>query len=445
MVVVAVIGAQWGGEGKGKIVDELSMRADFVVRYQGGSNVGHRVVHEKGEFAFRLVPSGILFPNTTCIIGNGVVVDPKGLIAEMEDLQSKGIDTSRLYISERAHVIMPYHFLLDRLEEEARGNDKVDSSQRGINPAYVDKHARTGIRMSDLLDVDAFRAKLSTILQQKNRMITQIYGQRPLSLEEIHGEYFAYGQRLRSYITDTNKMLHDALFDHKAILLEGAQGALLDSDFSTYRFVTSSSTVAVNAAAGAGLPPRSVDRVVGVYKAYLTRIGSGPMPTGLFNASGMEMRDRGDEFSTTTGKERRCGWFDAVAARFVAQRNGLDAAIITKLDVLDTFPTIKICTAYNLHGKIIHSLPATLSDLAACEPIYEELKGWQTSTSNITSYEELPSAAKAFLKRLEELIETPIAMISVSPRRGRTIQIQDILTMPQRDLDQFQKRDQPIH
>jgi adenylosuccinate synthase len=445
MVVVAVIGAQWGGEGKGKIVDELSMRADFVVRYQGGSNVGHRVVHEKGEFAFRLVPSGILFPNTTCIIGNGVVVDPKGLIAEMEDLQTKGIDTSRLYISERAHVIMPYHFLLDRLEEEARGNDKVDSSQRGINPAYVDKHARTGIRMSDLLDVDAFRAKLSTILQQKNRMITQIYGQRPLSLEEIHGEYFAYGQRLRSYITDTNKMLHDALFDHKAILLEGAQGALLDSDFSTYRFVTSSSTVAVNAAAGAGLPPRSVDRVVGVYKAYLTRIGSGPMPTGLFNASGMEMRDRGDEFSTTTGKERRCGWFDAVAARFVAQRNGLDAAIITKLDVLDTFPTIKICTAYNLHGKIIHSLPATLSDLAACEPIYEELKGWQTSTSNITSYEELPSAAKAFLKRLEELIETPIAMISVSPRRGRTIQIQDILTMPQRDLDQFQKRDQPIH
>ncbi len=445
MVVVAVIGAQWGGEGKGKIVDELSMRADFVVRYQGGSNVGHRVVHEKGEFAFRLVPSGILFPNTTCIIGNGVVVDPKGLIAEIEDLQSKGIDISRLYISERAHVIMPYHFLLDRLEDEARGNDHVDSSQRGINPAYVDKHARTGIRMSDLLDVDAFRAKLSTILQQKNRMITQIYGQRPLSLEEIHGEYFAYGQRLRSHITDTHKMLHNALFDHKTILLEGAQGALLDSDFSTYRFVTSSSTVAVNAATGAGLPPRSVDRVVGVYKSYLTRIGSGPMPTGLFNATGMEMRDRGDEFSTTTGQERRCGWFDAVAARFVAQRNGLDAAIITKLDVLDTFPTIKICTAYNLHGKIIQSLPATLSDLAACEPIYEELEGWQSSTSNITSYDELPTAAKAFIKRLEELIETPIAMISVSPRRGRTIQIQDILTMPQRDLDPLQKRNQPTH
>jgi len=445
MVVVAVIGAQWGGEGKGKIVDELSMRADFVVRYQGGSNTSHRVVHEKGEFAFRLVPSGILFPNTTCIIGNGVVVDPKGLIDEMEDLQSKGIDITRLYISERAHVIMPYHFLLDRLEEEARGAEKLDSAQRGMGAAYVDKHARTGIRMADLLDVDAFRAKLSTILQQKNRMITQIYGQRPLSLEEIHGEYFNYGQRLRAHIADTQTMLHDALFDHKLILLEGAQGALLDIDFGTYPFVTSSSTMAGNAAAGAGLPPRSIDRVVGVYKAYITRVGSGPMPTGLFNSIGKEMQNRGQEYSTGTGRERRCGWFDAVAGRFVAQINGLDAAVITKLDVLDTFPILKICTAYNLHGKIIHSLPATLNDLAACEPIYEELEGWQCSTSNITSYDELPTAAKAYLKRLEELLETPIAMVSVSPRRGRTIQIQDILSMPQRDTGSLQKRNQPIH
>lgn len=445
MVVVAVIGAQWGGEGKGKIVDELSMRADFVVRYQGGGNTSHRVVHEKGEFAFRLVPSGILFPNTTCIIGNGVVVDPKGLIEEMEDLQSKGVDITRLYISERAHVIMPYHFLLDRLEEEARGTDKIDSTQRGIGAAYVDKHARTGIRVADLLDVDAFRAKLSTILQQKNRMITQIYGQRPLSLEEIHGEYFGYGQRLRAHIADTQTMLHDALFDHKLILLEGAQGALLDIDFGTYPFVTSSSTMAGNAAAGAGLPPRSIDRVVGVYKAYITRVGSGPMPTGLFNSIGQEMQNRGQEYSTGTGRERRCGWFDAVAGRFVAQINGLDAAVLTKLDVLDTFPILKICTAYNLHGKIIHSLPATLNDLAACEPIYEELEGWQCSTSNITSYDELPAAAKAYLKRLEELLETPIAMISVSPRRGRTIQIQDILSMPQRDTGPLQKRNQPIH
>ncbi|GAC1389144.1 MAG: adenylosuccinate synthase [Ktedonobacteraceae bacterium] len=434
MVVVAVIGAQWGDEGKGKIVDELSMHADFVVRYQGGSNAGHRVVHEKGEFAFRLVPSGILYPNTTCIIGNGVVVDPKGLIQEMDELQSKGIDVSRLYISERAHVVMPYHFLLDRMEEEARGADKIDSTQRGIGPAYVDKHARTGIRMADLLDVDTFRAKLSTVLQHKNRMLTQIYGQPPLSLEEIHGEYFNYGLQLSSHIADTQKMLHDALFDSKIILLEGAQGALLDIDFGTYPFVTSSSTMASNAAVGAGLPARSIDRVIGVYKAYITRVGSGPMPTGLFDDMGRELRDRGHEYGTNTGRERRCGWFDAVAGRFVAQINGLDAAIITKLDVLDTFPTIKICTAYTLHGKIIHSLPATLSDLAACEPIYEEMAGWECSTIGISTYEELPSAAKVYLKRLEELLETPIAKISVSPQRGKTIELQNVLAEPEHDV-----------
>jgi adenylosuccinate synthase len=409
------------------------MSADFVVRYQGGSNAGHRVVHEKGAFAFRLVPSGILYPNTTCIIGNGVVVDPKGLIAEMEDLESQGVDVSRLYISERAHVVMPYHFLLDRLEEEARGADKIDSTQRGIGPAYVDKHARIGIRMADLLDVDTFRAKLSSILQQKNRMITQIYGELPLSLEEIHGEYFGYGLRLRSHIADTQKMLHDALFDHKTILLEGAQGALLDIDFGTYPFVTSSSTMAANAAVGAGLPPRSIDRVIGVYKAYITRVGSGPMPTELFDATGEEMRARGHEYGTNTGRSRRCGWFDAVAGRFVAQLNGLDACVITKLDVLDTFPTLKICTAYNLHGRTVHSLPATLSDLAACEPVYEEVEGWQCDTTGICSYEELPAAAKAYLKRLEELLETPIAMISVSPQRGKTIQVQDVLAAPAYD------------
>src|SRR3989475_7330935 len=283
MTVLAIIGAQWGDEGKGKIVDELSMHADYVVRYQGGSNAGHRVVHEKGEFSFRLVPSGILFPNTQCIIGNGVVVDPKGLLTELEELQSRGIDMSRLYISERAHVVMPYHFLLDRFEEEARGEDKIGTTQRGISPAYVDKHARIGIRMADLLDVDTFRAKLSNILQQKNRMITQIYGQPPLSLEEIHGEYFDYGFQPRPHIIHTRSMLHEAVFERKMILLEGAQGALLDIDFGTYPYVTSSSTMAANAAGGAGLSPRSIDRIIGVYKAYITRVGSGPMPTELFD------------------------------------------------------------------------------------------------------------------------------------------------------------------
>jgi len=433
MAVLAVIGAQWGDEGKGKIVDELSMRADFVVRYQGGSNAGHRVVHEKGEFAFRLVPSGILFADTTCIIGNGVVVDPKGLLDEMQELQSQGIDTSRLFISERAHVVMPYHFLLDKMEEEARGADKIGSTQRGISPAYVDKHARIGIRMADLLDVDTFRAKLASILQQKNRMLTQIYGQPPLSLEEIHGEYFGYGQRLRPLITDTQAMLHDALFERKTIVLEGAQGALLDIDFGTYPYVTSSATMAGNASSGAGLPPHSIDRVIGVYKAYITRVGSGPMPTELFDAAGQEMSKRGHEFGTNTGRARRCGWFDAVAGRFVAQLNGMNAAVVTKLDVLDTFPTIKICTAYQLNGRLVHSLPATQSDLAACEPVYEEVEGWQCDTSNIGDYEDLPRAAKKYLKRIEELLETPIAMVSVSPQRGRTIQVQDVLAEPEFD------------
>lgn len=433
MAVVAIIGAQWGDEGKGKIVDELSMHASYVVRYQGGSNAGHRVVHEEGEFKFRLVPSGILYPNTTCIIGNGVVVDPKGLIEEMEELQHLGVDTSRLCISERAHVVMPYHFLLDRLEEVARGAEKIDSTQRGIGPAYVDKYARIGIRMADLLDVDTFRSKLASILQQKNRMITQIYGQPPLALEEIHGEYFGYGQRLRPYITDTQAMLHDALFERQTILLEGAQGALLDIDFGTYPFVTSSSTMAANASGGAGLPPHSIDRVIGVYKAYITRVGSGPMPTELFDAAGRELRDRGHEYGTNTGRERRCGWFDGVAGRFVAQLNGLNATVITKLDVLDTFPSIKICTAYRLHGKTVHSLPANLSDLAACEPVYEEVEGWQSNTTGINSYDELPAAAKKYLKRLEALLETPIAMISVSPQRGKTIQIQDVLATPEYD------------
>jgi len=429
MAVIAVIGAQWGGEGKGKIVDELAMRADYVVRYQAGSNAGHRVVHEKGEFAFRLVPSGILYPNATCIIGNGVVVDPKGLIAEMNELQNMGVDTSRLFISEQAHVVMPYHFVLDQLEEGARGANKIGSTQRGITPAYVDKLARIGIRMADLLDVDMFRSKLSTILQQKNRMITQIYGQPPLSLEEIHGEYFSYGQRLRPYIVDTQAILHDALFDGKTILLEGAQGVLLDIDFGTSPYVASSSTVAASASSGAGLPPRSIDRVIGVYKAYITRVGSGPMPTELFDATGQELRERGHEYGTSTGRVRRCGWFDAVAGRFVAQLNGLDAAVITKLDVLDTFPTIKICTAYQLHSKIIHNLPANLNDLAACEPVYEELEGWQCSTTGICSYDALPTAAKNYLKRIETLLETPIAMISVSPQRGKTIQVQDVLAI----------------
>ena len=426
MANVTVVGAQWGDEGKGKIVDELAARADYVVRYQGGGNAGHRVIHGDQEFSFHLVPAGILHPNVTCVIGNGVVVDPRGLLAEMESLRQLGMDLNRLYISERAHVVMPYHFVLDRLEEESRGMEKIGTVMRGIGPAYVDKYSRVGIRMADLLDVDQFRAKLVSVLAQKNRMITQIYGQQPLSLEEIHTEYVGYAQQLRPYITDTEAMLQKALKERKSILLEGAQGALLDVDFGTYPFVTSSSTVAGYASNGAGLPPRSIQHVLGVYKAYITRVGSGPMPTELFNGEGDALRETGHEFGTTTGRPRRCGWFDAVAGRFVARLNGFDSMAIMKLDVLDGMPTIKICTSYRKGDQVLTTLPATPAEMAACEPVYEEWPGWMTSTSNAATWDDLPEKARTYLQRIEELLETPLAMVSVGPGRGQTIHLRDV-------------------
>ena len=427
MSVMAVIGAQWGDEGKGKIIDELAGEADYVVRYQGGGNAGHRVVFGDQEFAFHLVPAGILWPNVTSVIGNGVVVDPKALLDELETLRKLGVDLDRFFISERAHVVMPYHFALDRLEEESRGAEKIGTVQRGIGPAYVDKYSRMGIRMTDLLHVDQFRTKLAQALEQKNRMITQIYGEAPLALEEIHSEYVGYAQRLRPYIADTQTMLQAAAKDGKAILLEGAQGSLLDIDFGTYPYVTSSSTVASAAATGAGLPPRSIAHVLGVYKAYITRVGSGPMPTELFDEDGEQLREMGHEYGTTSGRARRCGWFDAVAGRFVARLNGLDTAAIMKLDVLDSFPTLKICVAYRLGEQTLDTPPANISQMASCEPIYEEWPGWQTSTSNATSWEELPERARRYLSRIEELLETPIARVSVGAGRGQTITRRDLL------------------
>ena len=427
MSVMAVIGAQWGDEGKGKIIDELAGEADYVVRYQGGGNAGHRVVFGDQEFAFHLVPAGILWPNVTSVIGNGVVVDPKALLDELETLRKLGVDLDRFFISERAHVVMPYHFALDRLEEESRGAEKIGTVQRGIGPAYVDKYSRMGIRMTDLLHVDQFRTKLAQTLEQKNRMITQIYGEAPLALEEIHSEYVGYAQRLRPYIADTQTMLQAAAKEGKAVLLEGAQGSLLDIDFGTYPYVTSSSTVASAAATGAGLPPRSIAHVLGVYKAYITRVGSGPMPTELFDEDGKQLREMGHEYGTTSGRARRCGWFDAVAGRFVARLNGLDTAAIMKLDVLDSFPTLKICTAYRLGEQTLDTPPANISQMASCEPIYEEWPGWQTSTSYATSWEELPERARRYLSRIEELLETPIARVSVGAGRGQTIARRDLL------------------
>lgn len=426
MSVMAIVGAQWGDEGKGKVVDELAAHADYVVRYQGGGNAGHRVVYGDEEFAFHLVPAGMLHERPICIIGNGVVVDPRGLLAEMETLRTLGVDLNRLKISERAHVVMPYHFLLDRLEEESRGPDKIGTVMRGIGPAYVDKYSRIGIRMADLLDVDQFRMKLASVLAQKNRMITEIYGQPPLSLEEIHTEYFGYTQQLRPHITDTQSMLQDALVGGRSIILEGAQGALLDVDFGTYPFVTSSSTIVGNASTGAGLPPRSIEHVLGVYKAYITRVGSGPMPTELFNGEGNTLRDKGREYGTTSGRPRRCGWFDAVAGRFVAKLNGFDSAAIMKLDVLDAFETIKICTSYRLGERELHAPPANLAEMSACEPVYEEWPGWQCDTSRATTWDDLPEKARRYLRRLEELLATDLANVSVGPGRGQTVHLREL-------------------
>jgi adenylosuccinate synthase len=397
------------------------------VRYQGGGNAGHRVVFGDQEFAFHLVPSGILWPNVTCVIGNGVVVDPRALLDELQTLRKLGVDLGRFFISERAHVVMPYHFALDRLEEESRGAEKIGTAQRGVGPAYVDKYSRMGIRMADLLDVDQFRTKLAQALDQKNRMMTQIYGEAPLALEEIHSEYVGYAQRLRPYIADTQTMLQTAAKEGKAILLEGAQESLLDSDFGAYSYVTSSSTVASAAATGAGLPPRSIAHVLGVYKAYITRMGSGPMPTELLDEDGKKLREAGHEYGTTSGRARRCGWFDAVAGRFVARLNGLDTVAIMKLDVLDSFPTLKICTAYRLGEQVLDTPPANISQRASCEPVYEEWPGWRSPTSSATSWDELPERARRYLSRIEELLETPIARVSVGAGRGQTIVRRDLL------------------
>ncbi len=427
MRVTAVVGAQWGDEGKGKIIDELAGQVDYVVRYQGGGNAGHRVVYAGGEFAFHQVPAGVLHPQTRGVIGNGVVIDPKGLLEELAALRRQGVKLEQIAISDRAHLVMPYHFLLDRLEEESRGAEKIGTTLRGIGPAYVDKYARTGIRAGDLLNADQFHARLSSVLQQKNRIITAVYGQPPLSLDEIYHEYLAYGEQLRPLITDTHTLLCDALAAGRSILLEGAHGALLDVDFGTYPFVTSSTTVAGYASTGSGLPARSIEQVIGVYKAYTTRVGSGPMPVELLDETGAAMRERGHEYGTTSGRPRRCGWFDAVVARYSARLNGLSSAAIMKLDVLDAFETLQICTAYRLHGRIVQTPPANLTDLAACEPIYEELPGWQCETSQITSYADLPLAARRYLDRLGELLETPILLVSVGPSRGQTIYLKSSL------------------
>ncbi len=421
MSVVAIIGAQWGDEGKGKIVDLLAEPADMVVRFSGGDNAGHTVVNQFGEFKLHLIPSGIFSPKATSIIGNGVVVNPRVLLDEMATLKQRGVDTSRLFISDRTHLVMPYHILLDGLEEEARGGKAIGTTRKGIGPAFADKVARLGIRTCDLLDRDIFRERLSTILTHKNSILTKVYNAEPLSEDEVYREYRRYSEMLAPHICDTTALLEKAINNGKDILLEGAQGTLLDPDFGTYPYATSSSPMAGGGCLGAGLGPARIDKVLGVFKAYCTRVGGGPMPTELKDKVGDSIREVAHEYGTTTGRPRRCGWFDAIAARFSTRVNGFTHAVITRLDVLDTRPTLKICTGYELNGKKIDFFPASATTLEKCQPVYEELPGWHTPISDIRDFKKLPPQARQYLARLEELVACPISVISVGERREQTI------------------------
>jgi len=426
MPVIAVIGAQWGDEGKGRIVDLLAQQARVVVRFSGGDNAGHTVVNPYGEFKLHLIPSGIFSSQAVCIIGNGVVINPAVLIDEMDQLSERGVDTTGLFISDRAHLIMPYHILLDGLEEEARGGKAIGTTRKGIGPVYADKAARLGIRAGDLLDKEVLLERLRLVLDYKNIILTKIYGVSPLSLDEVYRQYCQYGERLAPHIRETTMILEEALNRNEVVLLEGAQGALLDPDFGTYPYTTSSSPLAGGGCLGAGLSPTRISRILGVFKAYCTRVGEGPLPTELKDEIGDSIRERAHEYGTTTGRPRRCGWFDAVAAGFSTRINGFTEAAITRLDVLDILPSLKICVGYKLNGKSIDYFPANVATLEKCQPIYEELPGWQASVRDIRQFEQLPAEARQYIARLEEVISCPVSLISVGPRREQVIKLKPI-------------------
>ena len=429
MPVIAVIGAQWGDEGKGKVVDLLAEEVKIVARFSGGDNAGHTVVNRYGEFKLHLIPSGIFSPKATCIIGNGVMINPAVLLDEVEQLNQRGVDTSRLFISDRAHLVMPYHLLLDGLEEELRGGKAIGTTRKGIGPAFADKTARLGIRTGDLLDKELLRERLHFILNYKNTILTKVYGVSPLSEDEVYNQYCQHGERLAPYIRETTLMVAEALKRGDPVLLEGAQGALLDPDFGTYPYATSSSPLAGGSCLGVGLGPTQINQVLGVFKAYCTRVGGGPMPTELTDETGDLIREQAHEYGTTTGRPRRCGWFDAVAARFSTRINGFTQAAITRLDVLDILPSMKICVGYKLDEHTIDNFPSNAVALGRCQPIYEELPGWLSPTSDIRRYDELPPQARQYLARLEEFISCPINLISVGNRREQTILKKPVFTV----------------
>ncbi|HLZ58213.1 MAG TPA: adenylosuccinate synthase [Ktedonosporobacter sp.] len=418
--VIVVVGTQWGDEGKGKLVDLLSTDADLCMRFQGGGNAGHTVVNSHGEFKLHLVPCGIFNPACVNVLGTGTVVDPPALLEEMKSIAREGVPVGQLFISDRAHVVMPYHKLLDQVEDKARGAYRVDTTGRGIGPAYTDKVARIGLRISDLLREEVLRDKLKIILLRHNTLLTQLYDQQPCDLEQLVADCLMWGEQLRPHIIDTVPLVRSALQQEKKIVLEGQLSAMKDIDWGSYPFVTASSPTAAGAAAGAGIPPRRIEQVIGVAKAYSSQVGTGPMPTELYDVVGENLRKIGGEFGATTGRPRRVGWFDAVVTRYVSELNGCTALAITKLDVLDTMAEIPVCTAYRYKGELIHDLPDPVIH-EQCEPVYEVLPGWQQEIKEAKALQDLPYNARAYLDRLEVLTGTAIHSVGVGPHRDQTL------------------------
>ena len=420
MTSVVVVGTQWGDEGKGKITDFLSQDAEVIARYQGGDNAGHTIVIDGKKFKLHLIPSGIFFPEKISVIGNGVVVNPKSLVKELEYLHAEGVSTESLRISDRAHVILPYHIKLDQLQEAAKGDNKIGTTNKGIGPAYMDKAARVGIRIADLLDKEIFADRLKTNLAEKNRLFSKMYEAEELSFDEIFEEYYAYGQQIKQYVTDTSVILNDALDAGKRVLFEGAQGVMLDIDQGTYPFVTSSNPVAGGVTIGSGVGPSKINKVVGVCKAYTSRVGDGPFPTELFDEVGERIREVGHEYGTTTGRPRRVGWFDSVVMRHSRRVSGITNLSLNCIDVLSGLDTVKICVAYNLDGERIDYYPASLEQLKRCKPIYEELPGWEVDITGCRSLDELPEFARISVRRVGELVGVRISTFSVGPGREQT-------------------------
>jgi len=421
MPASVVVGTQWGDEGKGKATDYLADRMDLVVRYQGGNNAGHTILAEGHTLKLQLIPSGILYPHITSVIADGVVVDPRVLLEEMDGLAAVGVDPSRLMVSGNCHMIMPYHLELEKVTERFLGKNALGTTKRGIGPAYADKAARIGLRIQDLFDEKIFREKLDVALREKNLVLTRVYGRLPLTVGLIVDDYMRYAERLRPHIAETSKLIHDALREGKNVLLEGAQGTMLDLDKGTYPFVTSSNPVTGYALASAGIGPREVDRVIGITKAYVTRVGAGPFPTEDHGPGGERLGTLGHEFGTVTGRKRRCGWFDAVILRYATRVNGLTELFVTKLDVLSGFSTLKVCTAYRAESETFEDVPPHQSLFHAAEPQYEELEGWDEDLTAARSIEDLPRPARAYLDRLAELVRVPISVVSVGPGREQSL------------------------